>query len=278
MRVRKFEYLKVLWDKFQGECSANYVERRNTDIISMVIRTTHCIRSRLYPECEKCYDTHIDECGDFINYEELDGEVNPFFSHFVSDILWWFNKSLYWSVDYGIYGTDGVYEDGNCDGLSPAESAAASLGLFGDDELMSEDNDLYFHMREWYDFYEGTGPFSGQGYALIVSYLYPYVAELKKHSCAEDAEMLCYLDKAFDLLSEWIVNGPGEYCDTKMAGYFLCQGGNTYDDGFSTDCNNLGLCDYYYNILIAGEMIESIVFALDEKYSVLPAELKRKEE
>lgn len=277
MKLRKFEELKPFWDRMRYGNSGGYL-KRDVDIIAMVTHNTQLVKRILYPDCEIRKDTRMSEYGEFEKHEDLESEVNPLFSNLMDDILWWFKNSPYWHMEYGLYGSDDIYEDGNCDGPSPAEATAAVLSQLEDDELINREDDLYNHMLEWFEYFEGTGSFSGHGYVIIVSYLYPYFETLKK--CAKEEEeiiMLDYLERAYDLIGDFLAQGENNYTSTSKAGYFLNQGGNTYDDGFGSDCTDLGVCDYFYNILLAGEMVETITFALDEKYDILPEELKRKE-
>lgn len=277
MKVRKFEELKPLWDKMAGFTSGDYIEGRNEYVLSMIVRVTHCVRELLYPGCKQTYDACIDEYGDMsVDEDEIMEEVNPLFSNIIDDVLRWFKESPFWDLSYGIYGTDGNFEDGGDEVSTPEEMAAISVCSLGDEEI-TEESALYRFMRNEYEDWEEYGSMSGPGYVIIVSYLYPYFKKLKEVSKKEDEELISYLDKAFSVISEWMFQGEGFDCCTSMAGYFLCQGGNLYDDGYGSHCQDYGVCDYMYQILIAGEMVESILFELDERYHVLPEEFKKEE-
>lgn len=274
MRVRKFDELKTLWNILGTYTSGDYLETRDSYILAMTMRVTHCVKEILYPGCRQVRDVGINEYGELTD-EVLEDEVNPLFSNIVGDILAWFGESPFWDLQYGIYGTDGTYEDGNNEGPSADHMVEFMLNLLGDEEL-EDGGPLRMGLEEWYGFWEGYGSMSGQGFVIIVSYLYPYMKELKEAAGEEYAEMISYLEEAYKVIEGWMLQGDDVWQQTTKAGYFLSQGGNMFDDGYGTDCRDLGVCDYFYRILIAGEMVESIFFELDKKYHILPEEFGRR--
>lgn len=275
-KARSFSELKRYWDVLGIFTSMEGKGERNDDLFSMVAKTTGAILHILYPDREVSYSPVLNEEGGFTD-ELCEGNANPYNSDFAFDLLYWFDVSPYWNYYQGIYGSDSCFEDGNEDMDSPENLACTDIGFMKDAELF-EKGILQKHLQENYEEYEGYGEMAGPGYIIIASYLYPYVNKcVNVASCEEEKEMISYLKDAFNIISGWMYGGDCEEEETDKAGYFLCQGGVWDCDGYGVNSKDVGCGDYFYKILLAGEMVESIMFSLDEKYNFLPEHLKRKE-
>ncbi len=275
-KLRSFEELKKVWDIMDGYSSMEGEGERTDTCFSMMAKTTGFIMKLIYPQKSVSFTPVLRLDGEF-SKELSEGNANPYISEFLNDLFHWFEESPYWDTYYGVYGSDDYYEDGNGEKLEPEDMAQIDISFFEDEEI--EKGKLFQHLKNYYDEYMGYGESAGPGFVIIVSYLYPYLKKIEEVAGEEDKELISYLKDAFGVISGWMIKSDDEEWEvTKTAGYFLSQGGQWDTQGYGLDRKDVGCGDFLYQFLLAGEMVESTVSILDEKYNVLPEHLKRKEE
>ncbi len=113
-----------------------------------------------------------------------------------------------------------------------------------------------------------------EGMCIIKSSLFPYLEEFKKAAGVLHPVKIKYLENAFKVIRSWAYYGRNYSLLSAKNGYFI-----SLDDGGSYVGNGeIGCLDFKKAVLVAGELIEEIMFSLDKKYHILPEEIVKKEE
>jgi len=107
-----------------------------------------------------------------------------------------------------------------------------------------------------------------EGMCCVRSLLHPYVAQIIEKAKGEYPLEVEYLEKAFSVVCDWL-SGSVYDIRSRENSYFICLDG-------ADPCFSSGYVEFREEMIIAPELIESIIFKLDAVYHILPKGLTEK--
>lgn len=233
-----------------------YPDRKHNDISTYILSEYMTLMDGRYT---------AEEAGDFI-YQTSIG-----YSSMDSFALVYMFESPYWELNYDrLIKYDDGYDNVDETILSPKEFLMRRKGGFIEDEiLLLPDNELSQHpVMELYNMYEYAE--MGDDMIGIRSILFPYLAKAKSVAGEEFRKHVSYMEKAYNVIGDWLYNGT--YCKftSDKYGYFFHTDGSYdyYDYGYG-----LGCLEFDCRIMIAAELIEASMFEIHERYPFLPQEI-----
>ena len=257
--MRSFEELRAVYDLLE-KSNCEKVRRSGFRMSAIKLKRVQMIMEYLYPDKGIVDVAYVDDKWNwyFEGSELEDGEILSYssllFNEVVDRVIRYMLDSPYWDVrisscyvdDYNEKKEDIIkhlfrnFFDSDVDGV-PEKIISF---FYGDEECE-------------------------ESICCIRSSLYPYVKELSEKAKDTYPQEVEYLDKAISVILDWL-EGCSYRMETKKNGYFFCLDGN---DIFTST----GYLEFREEMIVAAEMVESIVFKLDPVYHVLPESLRKGE-
>lgn len=107
---------------------------------------------------------------------------------------------------------------------------------------------------------------------VIKSSLFPYLDKFKKAGEKEYPEEIRYLEEAYNVIGAWMM-GVDDFFQTEKNGYFFSTDNSDESLGYGEGC-----IVHNRAIVVAAELIEEIMFYLDNIYHIFPEDITGKEE
>lgn len=207
----------------------------------------------------------VDEYLEYIMESKITSGILPDF------VLTYFDKSPHWDIAvrclYVDWDEDYVKEDKKGFHYIDKEYIQNCYEDFFEEEVYENEE----FMNKVISYYDVGADFT-EDLCIIKSSLYPYLKKFEEVAKTDYPDEVKLLKEAYAVISAWL-NGRDVDFQTEKYGYFLSSDDSDESYGYTRGCilHNRAM-------VVAAELIERIMFSLDEIYHILPGEILRKEE